>query len=154
MESPEQVGSQLPNNLSAVLRNPYGIALVICLTLSVVLGVLAYYLYTRTQSAEEHLAELSEQVTELTLSVERATEAAAAARSASTQAEELAHLAARGKAIAEASQRASELRAQQAEAEAERERQAAAQSRKELADLRRQREEDWREVRRVYHIQS
>jgi len=142
MLAPDQVGQENPDSTRSPFPRMYKIALAVCLVLLVCLSVVGFYLYNRAQEAEEQLAELSQLVTDLTESVERATESAAIARSASTQAEELAQLAARGRAIAEASQRASDLRAMRAEEEADDALEIAHETQQELNRLRRQREEE------------
>ena len=142
MQAPEQVGKKDVDSPQAPLPNTYKIALAVSLLLIGSLGIVSFYLYNRAQRAEEQLAELYRQVAGLTESVERATESAAIARSASSQAEELAQIAARGRAIAEASQRTAEMRAEQAEEEADDALELAHETQQELTRLRREREEE------------
>jgi len=142
MQAPDQAGQENLNSSRFPLSRPYKVALAVCLLLLIGLAVVALYLYDRAQEAEEQLAQLNQLVTDLAESVERATESAALARSASEQAEDLAQIAARGRAIAEASQRASELRARQAEEEADAALEVAHETQQELSKLRREREEE------------
>ncbi len=142
MQAPDQVGQEDLDSSQFPFPRTYKIAFAVCLLLVGCLGVAAFYLYSRAQEAEQQLAELNQLVTDLTESVERATESAAIARSASAQAEGLAQLAARGRAIAGASQRASELRARGAEEEAEEALELAHERQQELSRLRRQRREE------------
>jgi outer membrane protein OmpA-like peptidoglycan-associated protein len=142
MQAPQRVGKNDVDSPQAPFPNTYKIALAVSLLLLASLGIVSYYLYNRAQRAEEQLAELNRQITDLTESVERATESAAIARSASSQAEELAQIAARGRAIAEASQHTAELRAKQAEEEADDALELAHETQQELTRLRREREEE------------